>query len=415
MHLRFACVLVAAVAGLLVSNSSSGQVDSTKHDSLKHDSLTFSPSNADVPAEYHFSGRLIEVVLGGGAGYYQHDGIAPFQAQVNADFYARTKDLIFAAGFHHGFSTPSTNALGLGIRMPISEQDSRHGLYGDAQLLLTDNGVDTNIQQSEPFETGLRGALALRSGIVEARIAAELRRSPFAEGKVEAWEGLELGVAIPLISSGAHESSRRDTIRQELRYIATNEELQELNTVAPEDLNRWLKYFWAGHDVAGEPKGEARHEYMARVKEANDKFSTENTLGASTDMGRILILYGNPSGRETGFSSLPNMEQNYHSVTQRALPSYIVVPQDRKFELWSYDNRIMGVQEAMFLFLDLHGIPSDSYSLGAGGTPLRTTNVPVSGRGDFQQIYSNIPGEHSESVPIDLPPSMFTYINNYRR
>jgi GWxTD domain-containing protein len=334
--------------------------------------------------------RSIEAVIGGGAGFFARGASTAFQPTANLDLYTRTEPLNFTLGLHYGFSNPNTAGIMLGFRLPITETDLHHGFYGDLGFLFMDNG-----HEEDAFQTGVRAALASRSGLSECRLAAELRNLPFSSNEMMFWGGLEVGLAFTIYHEGSRESSRKDTLRTELKYVANPAELEELSATSSDaELNGFLTRFWEKRNLSDGAKNQARAEYEHRVKLANERYSSMRTLGASTDMGRVLILYGEADHQETAYSKFGG---------------------DRKFQLWVYHDRIKGVQTAMFLFLAVQGVKSDSYSVGPGGSLQNSPNMPIAGRGEFQQIYSNVPGEQSEGIPTDLPTTMFTYISNYRR
>jgi GWxTD domain-containing protein len=319
--------------------------------------------------------RTIDLAITGGAGYYRQGSVSAFQPTANADFFARSSDLDLTAGFHWGFSDPSTKAITLGLRFPIKESDDgASGFFADAALLFIDNGSD-----SDAFSTGLRAALATRSGPLEFRIAGEIRRFPFDGNQYQAWGGIELGFVMNLIREEVSNPTPKDSLRQELRYIATSDELEQLDkTASSADITTWLDRFWQARNVTGSPQNDARIEYMRRVEVANKKYGTPMKMGVTTDRGRVLLLYGQPDQIE---------------------PANSIYGSDRKYELWVEENRIQGYQMALFLFLS-------SEASQARGT--------YEGHGDYREIYSNIPGEPSETLPPDLPAAMLNYIESFR-
>ncbi len=366
-------ILLGAMAG--VHPARSQQPDSSsahpRTDSIHR--TTFAATNTGMFVQR--PERTIDLAITGGAGYYRDEPITPFQATANADFYARTKDLDFMVGVHWGFSDPSTKGLSLGLRFPIKEsEDESSGFYGDAGLLFMDNGLD-----SGEFSTGIRAALAMRNGPLEFRVAGELRRFPFGGDPFQAWGGIELGFVINVLREDISELTPKDSIRQEMRYIATSNELEQLSqTESNEDIDRWLDQFWQKRNITGSPRNDAREEYMRRVRMANEKYSSPREMGVSTDRGRVLLLYGKPDRIE-----------NENSVYGA----------DRKFELWIDENRVQGHQVAFFLFI------SSQYSAAKGS---------YEGHGEYREIYSNVAGEASEGVPNDVPSTMQSYIEGFR-
>lgn len=335
---------------------------------------TFQPTSMPAFTRPH-ADRTIDVVLSGGAGFFAQGTTAPFQATANADFFARTASLDFAVGAHYGFSDPATTSLSLGLRWPITERDDDHGVYGDATLLFIDNGQAVNSS-----DIGLRAALAARSGFVEYRAVAELRNVPFTGASLKAWGGLELGIALHLLREDYHGQTRKELLHSELKYIATSKELEDLDGAASDaDLDTWLDRFWQARNVTGTPRNEARIEYMRRIDTVNARFGGLRHWGVSTDMGRVYLLYGEPSRIEDAFSTATS---------------------DRKFQLWAYDNRVLGHSRALFLFLRVEGGQFATTYIGPGG---------------YREIYSNIPGEYSDGIPSDLPVAMRSYIDSFGR
>jgi GWxTD domain-containing protein len=329
------------------------------------------------------SERTIDLALTGGAGYYREGDITTFQPSANADFFARTNDLDFSVGAHWGFSDPSTKALTLGLRFPIKESEDRSsGFFADADLMFTDNGED-----SGSFSTGLRAALAARTGAIELRVVGEIQRFPFGGDQFQAWGGIELGFVVNLLREEISEPTPKDSLRQALRYIATSDELEQLDKAqSSTEIDHWLDRFWQARNVTGSPRNDAREEYMQRVRTANEKYGTPRTMGVSTDRGRVLLLYGKPDHIETANS---------------------VNGPDRRFELWVDENRVQGHQIALFLFV------SSQFSAAKG---------IYEGHGDYREIYSNVGGEPwdrdnsdpADGLPIDLPSSMKNYIDGFR-
>jgi GWxTD domain-containing protein len=354
----------------------SQQADSAKtHISGIRDSThqaIFSVTNTSLFQPPHR--RSIDVAITGGAGYYRQGAISPFQPTANADFYAQTTDLDLTAGFHFGFSDPYTAGLSFGLRFPIAEsEDGASGFFADGALLITDNGVDT-----VAFSTGLRAALAERTGPLEIRLAGEVRRFPF-DGPFLGWAGLELGFVINLEREEVSAPTPKDSLRAALRYIATSAELDELDKAsATDEINTWLDRFWQARNVTGSPHNDARIEYMNRVQYVNQHYGTLRTMGTNTDQGRVYLLYGKPDRIEVENS---------------------VSGADKKYALWIDEDRIKGYHTALFLFV------SSNFS-NARGT--------YEGHGEFREIYSNVNGEPSEGIPYDLPPAMQNYIEGFR-
>jgi hypothetical protein len=130
--------------------------------------------------------------------------------------------------------------------------------------------------------------------------------------------------------------------------------------------------------VTGSPRNEEQEEYMRRVSSANQKYGTPRTMGVLTDMGRVLLLYGDPDRIET---------------TESLFGS------DRRFELWIFQDRVRGYRTGLFLFMT----SVRDHAMGE-----------YEGHGEYREVYSNLPGESSEGIPYDLPPMMVSYIEGFK-
>jgi|GEM_PF-2654124 len=383
--------IIVLLIGFRVPPAVAQQPDSIAADSIHRLAFSLTQSNI-LPTRPR---RAIDVVLTGGIGYYAQGTTAPLQPMANADFFARTNDLDFTAGFHWGFSEPSTKALAIGLRFPISESENlRSGVYADAALLFTDNGKD-----SDAFSTGVRMAVAARSTPVEYRFAVELRRFPFSGEPLEAWAGLELGFFLNLLREETSGLTPKDSLRAELRYIATSAELDALESATSQaEIDDWFNRFWSARNITGSPMNEAREEYMRRVRLANKEFGTPQRMGVTTDRGRVLLIYGEPDRIEAAAST---------------------TSADRKYVLWIDENRMKGYRTAFFLFVSAHGafeITQNPIQTGQiqSGTFENTAGGTFEGHGEFREIYSNVAGEPSEGIPTDLPSAMANYIEGFR-
>lgn len=82
---------------------------------------------------------------------------------------------------------------------------------------------------------------------------------------------------------------------EQLRYIASRDEIEKLKKAKKEDrLKEWAE-FWKSKDPTPETKkNELMDEYYRRLRYTNENFSLWNKEGWETDMGRIYIIYGDP-------------------------------------------------------------------------------------------------------------------------
>jgi GWxTD domain-containing protein len=78
------------------------------------------------------------------------------------------------------------------------------------------------------------------------------------------------------------------------RYISSNEEKKIFSSLKPEGKRDFLVKFWQKRDDTPEtPQNEYRDRYLSLVKYANTNFSGFRE-GWKTDMGRVLLVYGQP-------------------------------------------------------------------------------------------------------------------------
>ncbi|MCX6639588.1 MAG: GWxTD domain-containing protein [bacterium] len=88
-----------------------------------------------------------------------------------------------------------------------------------------------------------------------------------------------------------------DLAIRQLRYVAKPEEIERMNA-PPEKKAELFKQFWAERNPNPTSQiNERMEEYYRRVDYANQHFSGHNT-GWDTDMGRVYIIYGQPSDVE---------------------------------------------------------------------------------------------------------------------
>jgi GWxTD domain-containing protein len=81
----------------------------------------------------------------------------------------------------------------------------------------------------------------------------------------------------------------------QLRYVATDEEIKRLKEAKEEErVQKWLE-FWKSKDPTPDtPENELQDEYYRRLKYANQNFAISNKKGWETDMGMVYIVYGHP-------------------------------------------------------------------------------------------------------------------------
>jgi GWxTD domain-containing protein len=123
-----------------------------------------------------------------------------------------------------------------------------------------------------------------------------------------------------------------DDIFAKTKYIATRNEIDQYSKLGNVQAKREFLYgFWKKHgEVTPDQTGISYNEYMKRVQESNDRFSHLKTQGWTTDRGRILIIYGEPS----------EIERYPNSMDKKP------------YEIWLYNDLQGGVS---FDFADLFG------------------------------------------------------------
>jgi GWxTD domain-containing protein len=144
-----------------------------------------------------------------------------------------------------------------------------------------------------------------------------------------------------------------DEVDENLRHaevIATGREEDQIDRLTTLEAKRdFLVDFWRRRDeVPATPINEARVQFYERIQYANDRYTTTQSEGWSTDRGRVVLEYGYPS------------QVNPTFFDSESLPH----------ETWTYDN-IPGAGQALFVFVDRLGF------------------------GDFELIHSTVSGEVS--------------------
>lgn len=116
------------------------------------------------------------------------------------------------------------------------------------------------------------------------------------------------------------------------RYIATGDEVKKYSELHSVDAKReFLYFFWKKRDPDPSTSvNEAKQEFMARVRYANDQFSSGMKSGWKTDRGRVYIMYGKPD------------EIERHPNESGVKP----------YEIWYYHGIQGGVE---FVFIDKTG------------------------------------------------------------
>jgi GWxTD domain-containing protein len=325
-------------------------------------------STKDKPDIMRPRSKLTGIVTGGLGVFdgFRSDGyFASFlQPNIGFEFLAEPKENFhFLFGGHFGISNPITTGISLGLRLPMNiSRNPDLSFFADLGVLVFD---DPGF--ADEFNYGARlavGARTMGNIDLEYRLAGEWRGtgSDSVDGyrnRVKWWIGAEVGIAFSL-SRDRKPLTRNDSLHASLQYIATAEEMDELKEITSDaKLDDWLERFWRIRDITPNTKlNEARLEYEKRVETANRMFSSSNKLGILTDEGRVMAIYGSPT----------------------------IVDKNTSFLLFVYMGRVKEVSFATFIF-----------ARGGDGV-------------NWEQIYSNVPGEISFGVPSGLPFTMSRWV-----
>lgn len=86
-----------------------------------------------------------------------------------------------------------------------------------------------------------------------------------------------------------------DTALDELKYIASRDEIIQLRTAAQEQRQEQLNEFWSKRDpVPHTPINELMMEYYSRLEQCNHLFTNNGLPGWKTDFGLVYVLFGRP-------------------------------------------------------------------------------------------------------------------------
>jgi GWxTD domain-containing protein len=81
----------------------------------------------------------------------------------------------------------------------------------------------------------------------------------------------------------------------QLRYIASDEEIKKLKQAKEDErMQKWLEFWKSKDPTPNTPENELKDEYYRRLKYANENFAISNKEGWETDMGMVYIVYGHP-------------------------------------------------------------------------------------------------------------------------
>ncbi len=122
--------------------------------------------------------------------------------------------------------------------------------------------------------------------------------------------------------------------RDQIKYLATRDELQVFDQLNPKGKETFLLNFWRSKDTdPNTAVNEFMQNYFSRIDYANKHFKGKSG-GQNTDMGRVFIVFGQPD----------DIENHVMEVHQKP---YVV---------WYYYQTGTGKQEFVFVDRNNEGI-----------------------------------------------------------
>jgi len=124
------------------------------------------------------------------------------------------------------------------------------------------------------------------------------------------------------------DSTALDLYFDQVRYIATEQEIQVFRQLGIKGKQEFLVQFWKKRDpTPGTPRNEFKEDYIKRLALVKTRFAGGHVKSWRTDRARILLKYGSPDfiDRNPG------------------------TPDKNAFEIWRYENLQEGV---IFVFID---------------------------------------------------------------
>jgi GWxTD domain-containing protein len=119
------------------------------------------------------------------------------------------------------------------------------------------------------------------------------------------------------------------TAVEQLRYIATREEMDKLKDAPETDRIRLWNDFWESNDPSpGTAENELRNEYYKRVRYADLNFGHFGKDGWKTDMGMVYIKYGSPD----------EIERHPFDISTKPYQIWYYYEQKRRFVFVDYNG-----------------------------------------------------------------------------
>jgi len=154
-------------------------------------------------------------------------------------------------------------------------------------------------------------------------------------------------------------------LRNEIVYLATEEELAEFDARDPEAKRAFLIQFWGSRDLdPATPVNEFREEFISRFNYANDNFATPTQPeGWKTDQGRIWITYGNPDDTVNhlmeGATGKPWVEWVYNQIGEQGNAYFIFVDTSGGFGAYALVHSNVRGEIANPQWKEEYGIPPE--------------------------------------------------------
>ncbi len=165
-----------------------------------------------------------------------------------------------------------------------------------------------------------------------------------------------------------------ETALNEIQFIATKNEIKRLKSLHnPAECEVFMQEFWKRRDPTPQTAlNELKIQHESRIKFCNDNYSTGLKIGASTDMGRVYILYGSPF----------NIFRDEIDTSSNAFTKFS--PGVYPVEIWMYDFPSV-----------TSGLPTIFSNVNYGGTSFVFMDLQKTG--EYTQVYSNKPNEYIDN------------------
>jgi GWxTD domain-containing protein len=162
----------------------------------------------------------------------------------------------------------------------------------------------------------------------------------------------------------ALKDQKYDVLLEQLRVIASREELQKLSRLDEADRQRGLFEFWQQRDpTPGTPQNEALDEFYRRVRYASRHFRWIGGEGWKSPQGQIYLMHGQPDEIRRYKSAAVFRASEGWTLPRRGWPSNhpeefpspalvrTAFPYDNTvYEVWEYDQL-----NRRFVFVDTRG------------------------------------------------------------